>query len=703
MSSKTQTYVLVGVAAVAVAALAYVLYSGKADVSESPKAAKKSKTAKKRDSPQDASPNAKDDLSPPKPADTSQSAPAAVSPTGASATVEDVDEEDEEEAEKKLRKTYDHTLKRAKQFLQGEKYANAAALFSEAIELASRIPSAGKDILALYNNRSAMYEKGGDFENSLKDIMVVLAMDGKHVKARTRRARIYEKQGNDSDALNDLVFCSIVEGASGIPQSNGPKVAELCKKVSVAEVAEIVERIRNSPSRNLPNKGYCRNFFEAFMSYHDWKRAYAEVDREELVRRSYHELATAAPADGAKAELKDIIDLIKIDLVAQEFNKAFAHMERANILLSSAHLADDKSSEVILAKAFLNDMSGIEMHLRCNLSAAITQYIAALQAISYGNLPDLLTAFGAGDLKSDEPSPEEHQVLAIETVLRLSSAFIELGDKTKAEELYSSVLAATDGTDSEKLRALHPWVLIHRVTLHITRDEFGNFSPTGVEDAVVDLEAALNFTEDSVKTSKTALQCRVMALLKLVHVISQTKVQMGQQPTDVELDKVSSYIQEAKRLSPMNESVIMLDADLLSINGETDAALARCDEVILLSEKSDSIPYVIKANVMMQKALMEMQMAQMQQSQQLLANAQNTMRQVENIFNDAIAIEPNGLEAFAQYAQLKSMLGELDTSLEYLEKALANSRSKDEVQELCVMKAQTLAQQAAIEEYKSQA
>lgn len=39
--------------------------------------------------------------------------------------------------------------------------------------------------------------------------------------------------------------------------------------------------------------------------------------------------------------------------------------------------------------------------------------------------------------------------------------------------------------------------------------------------------------------------------------------------------QVSSYIQEAKRLSPLNESVIMLDADLLSINGETDAALAR--------------------------------------------------------------------------------------------------------------------------------
>lgn len=47
------------------------------------------------------------------------------------------------------------------------------------------------------------------------------------------------------------------------------------------------------------------------------------------------------------------------------------------------------------------------------------------------------------------------------------------------------------------------------------------------------------------------------------------------------------------------------------------------------------------------------------------------------------------------------MVGELDVSLAFLEKALENCRSKDEVQELCVIKVQTLAQQAAIEEYKA--
>ena len=44
-----------------------------------------------------------------------------------------------------------------------------------------------------------------------------------------------------------------------------------------------------------------------------------------------------------------------------------------------------------------------------------------------------------------------------------------------------------------------------------------------------------------------------------------------------------------------------------------------------------------------------------------------------------------GLEAFAQYSQLKSMMGELDLSLEYIEKALINVRSKDEVMKTCLM------------------
>lgn len=419
-----------GVGALTVIALAYVLYSNS---SSSPDPSKK-KSKKSSKEAKTKSPKAEESLTPPENKPTATTAPSEPVNDAAAATVEDVDEEDDEEEEKKLRKTYDHTLKRAKQFLQGEKYANAAALFSEAIDLASRIPSASKDILALYNNRSAMFEKDEEFENSLKDIVVVLTMDGKHLKARTRRARIYEKQERFEDALRDLVFCSIVEGASGVPQSSGPKVAELCKKVSIGEVGAIVERIRGSSSRPLPNKGYCRNFFESFMSYHEWKREMKDTDRDELVKRSYHELGSSSAAEEASLQLNDIMALIKLDLVNQEFGKAFAHIPRAEAVLASEHLSAVESGDVLTIRAMLADLQAIECHLRCNLSGAMEHYLTALKTISYGNMPALLsTSVGvtSGCTASTGQSSEEAQVLAVEIVLRLASAYIELGDKAK--------------------------------------------------------------------------------------------------------------------------------------------------------------------------------------------------------------------------------------------------------------------------------
>jgi hypothetical protein len=41
-----------------------------------------------------------------------------------------------------------------------------------------------------------MYEKSKDFDKSLNDISVVLAMDPYHLKARGRRGRVYDAQVN---------------------------------------------------------------------------------------------------------------------------------------------------------------------------------------------------------------------------------------------------------------------------------------------------------------------------------------------------------------------------------------------------------------------------------------------------------------------------------------------------------------------------
>lgn len=119
--------------------------------------------------------------------------------------VEDADSDDDEENDvdesshvdvelEALKSQYEDANRLASKLIAGQKYEKAVEKLSEALELAPRVPNASKDIMTLYNNRSAMYEKLNLFDKSLSDITVILTMDPFHLKARVRRARVYEAQ-----------------------------------------------------------------------------------------------------------------------------------------------------------------------------------------------------------------------------------------------------------------------------------------------------------------------------------------------------------------------------------------------------------------------------------------------------------------------------------------------------------------------------
>ena len=110
---------------------------------------------------------------------------------------EDDDEEDEEEEEEEevdeakaieereaLRLKYDNANRMAMKYITGQAYEKAIEKLTEALELAQIIPNANKDILTLYNNRSAMYEKNNKYDEALTDISVILAIEFTHLKAR---------------------------------------------------------------------------------------------------------------------------------------------------------------------------------------------------------------------------------------------------------------------------------------------------------------------------------------------------------------------------------------------------------------------------------------------------------------------------------------------------------------------------------------
>lgn len=131
--------------------------------------------------------------------------------------------------------------------MKANKFSKAAEKYSEAIQILSSNPSLGsnKDMLTLYNNRSAMYEKHEAYSQALEDILVVLSLDPLHIKARLRRSRIYEaqvctlnlndlslkiSQGKLRDAITDYMIAVVVEQTKGEtnPSTSMEKIESMC-------------------------------------------------------------------------------------------------------------------------------------------------------------------------------------------------------------------------------------------------------------------------------------------------------------------------------------------------------------------------------------------------------------------------------------------------------------------------------------------
>lgn len=149
------------------------------------------------------------------------------------ADVEDVEEEDEEDAAEQAAPTsavrseeankedqmkvfkaqYDAASKECSALIASQKFAEAVDKLSELIGLAGKVQRGQAEIVTLYNNRSAMFEKIQEYEKALSDIRVMLLMQSDHVRARARRARIYEAQGSLEEAVEEYVICNWIEQA----------------------------------------------------------------------------------------------------------------------------------------------------------------------------------------------------------------------------------------------------------------------------------------------------------------------------------------------------------------------------------------------------------------------------------------------------------------------------------------------------------
>jgi tetratricopeptide (TPR) repeat protein len=561
----------------------------------------------------------------------------------------DDDEEEEEEdddndiIEKKkqeeilaLKVEYDRVTNTAAKFMAGNKYEKAAEKYSELIQLASKIPSQSKDLITLYNNRSAMYEKCGDFKQSLSDIQVVLTMDQLHLKGRSRKGRILEAMGKIKEALNEFTLTMVIERELRGQQTptNASKVDELVKKVAMADSEARVVAMRKDKSRQLPSKSYCRNFVETFPSTHKW---YAKYRGIKLI-------------DGIENLEKAIYDLSNGNYLSS--------FELANQLRTS--MTDNEDNREMLSTVV--ELCGTEKYLKCNMDEAIIDFKQAIQLNEYN----------------------------YEAELKLASIHLELGELDNAEKCYESILSKVDSLESPTKNIAKAWVFLHRSSLWITRSVDGTFRNDAIEKSMKDIDQALDIIEPFTDEYPEAKAGKLISLLKSIHILSQTKATLGLMVDNDDLSRHEKSLKEAKKIMPNHEGVRLLEIDTKLSSFQFDESLQLIDELMKLSDPGDSIPYVMKGNVLTQKAIYDVQNSQGNPS--VLEASQKLFKDVEALYGLAIKIEPNGLEGLIQYAHMMNMIGQSEQGEKLVKDALAHCRSRDDIIELSQLLALTYAQ-----------
>lgn len=163
---------------------------------------------------------------------------------------------------------------------------------------------------------------------------------------------------------------------------------------------------------------------------------------------------------------------------------------------------------------------------------------------------------------------------------------------------------------------------------------------------------------------------------------------MEQTPSDEDNAKCRACIQASKLLDPEHDSVMLLEAEQLSHEGDVAGALALLDKVkrrlrlkkrIVDPESEDVMYMVAKASVLSAQAFMLLGQGQM-------AEAHSIFTEVDGLYKAALVLDPTAIEVMAQQAQLRSMIfADFDDAVRLIEQALPLFRSRDELQDILQM------------------
>eukprot|EP01031_Cornospumella_fuschlensis_P030900 gene30900-37344_t len=452
-----------------------------------------------------------------------------------------------EALEQETKEKYDTAVRLSTKLIKGEKHQEAAEKLTEALALAPGVPSASKDISTLYNNRSAMFEKLGRFEEALRDITVLLTMDCNHAKARVRRARILEQQGKLKGALQDLFYVAFLERlANNNPQpSVNGQIESVGKKLSLQTAQQIVQDVlvRETGKKQLPTAAFVRNCLDTYTTFPLWRLVCEDPSQQSL-----------------EAE-ENALHKVRELLLRAQHKEAFALLVP---LLQT--VKDNEQSLDRLVAAQIYDLGGLYHHLLGSFKQAAAHYERALALLAEGEEDaQLLLRLRLANLQAEKGQVAE--------ALRQCDALLEqFAYKPEDQEQAN---AAKEYTASARWLSSFPlrivsrcYALYHRAFLHIQRDASGTYGDAdtaraAVQRAAQDLDMVLAETGLVAGAAPLlhlpdARHIHLQALLKQVHLHTHLQSQMGLPVEEAHTAMCRDWLQQAQAIDSNHESLVIL-------------------------------------------------------------------------------------------------------------------------------------------------
>ena len=181
----------------------------------------------------------------------------------------------------------------------------------------------------------------------------------------------WTSQGMQNEALNEYVAVIFADRKNGNNPSTIEKADEVCRSVAAKQTAVRLESIRAFAATNsapLPTKSYCRKFFEALPSVHQWREQYRTTDRAEL-SNCWNSIVGSRGADKKQEDaspstfidlLTTALDLSRLDISNSLFVRAFGTINTALnlILVEKGVIVEDVKISAMLS--ILWQLKGVE-------------------------------------------------------------------------------------------------------------------------------------------------------------------------------------------------------------------------------------------------------------------------------------------------------------------------------------------------------